>query len=475
MFNQNTEVDNSNLNLQEESFAQGSLGSDPPSEVVGSGGERKNPPWIWVLAGTLLFLFLVGGVGSWFLFTKKFTPQEVKEVKLVYWGLEDYTVMQPMIADYQTKTNVKVEYIQQDKQDYRERLTNALARGVAPDIFSFHNTWVPMFSSQFATLSPQVMDPGTYQATFYPSATSDLRRGPDIVGIPLAFDGLGLFVNQDIFDKYGKSPPATWDELRKLAVELTVKDAEGRIEQSGVALGNTQNVDHWQDTLGLMMLQNGADLTNPTDQKAQDSLSFFSVFSKEDKVWDETLPFSTAQFALGKLAMYFGPSWRVAEIKRLNPNLNFKVVRVPQLPRATPSDTDVSWASYWAQGVSIKSKNKQEAWEFLVFISSKEGLLKMSQGVIQSRQVGFPFSRVDMAGFLGEDQFMGSFVRDAQSARSGYLASYTFDGPTGINSRISSFYSDAITSILEGEDPDSLLIPLSEGVKQVLVEYTGSR
>lgn len=455
---------------------QESTNSPFPTLAQDSGeGGRKfplKPVIIGVLAVLLLgtFAFLANN-----LFFSKKTQQTKGPVELTYWGLwEDSATVGGLISEYEIQhKGVKINYVKQSKEDYRERLANSLAKGGpgTPDIFRLHNTWVPMLSSQLASLPPVVMDPATYQKTFYPVASQDLRRGADIVGMPLMFDGLGLYLNEGIFKSVGKSPPATWDELRKLALELTVRDGEGNISQAGVALGRTDNVDHWEDILALMMIQNGADLGNPTGKLAEDSLAFFTIFSQKDKVWDETLPPSTQAFAAGKLAMYFGPSWRAFEIKSKNPNLSFRVVPVPQLPKSNPSDPDITWASYWAEGVWSKSKYQKDAWEFLKFLVSKESLQKIYQAAAASRLFGPPYPIPEMAALLAEDPVVGAYVKQAPQARSWYLASRTFDGQTGINSRISAYFSDGVNAVLAGKSPKEALDTVAAGVRQVLANY----
>lgn len=402
-----------------------------------------------------------------------------QEVTIKYWGLwEDSQVLSDLIAQYEkSHPNVKINYQKQSKEDYRERLANSLAKGDGPDIFRYHNTWVPMFSSQLSSLPPDVMDPATYQSTFYPVAVSDLRRGTDIVGIPLMFDGLSMYINDEIFNAAGRTPPVTWDELRRMARELTIRDEGGRITQAGAALGRTENIDHWQDILSLMMLQDGANLNNPTGENAEKPLLFYTVFATEDKVWDETLPASTRAFAGGKVAMYFGPSWRSFEIKQQNPNLKFRIVPVPQLPKDDPSkEEDITWATYWAEGVWSKSKAQRDAWEFLKFLSQKDSLQKMYSQASKTRLFGEVYPRPDMANLLQSDPYTGAFAAGAAYAKSWYLVDRTFDGPTGINTRISAYWADAVNAIVnDNKEPSDVLPIVAQGTSQVLQSYSTTR
>src|SRR3989344_7733362 len=84
--------------------------------------------------------------------------------EITWWGLwEESSIIQPLITEYETENpNVKITYVKQSPQDYRERLTNALAKGTGPDIFTFHNTWVPMFKEELATVPASVISAGEF-------------------------------------------------------------------------------------------------------------------------------------------------------------------------------------------------------------------------------------------------------------------------------------------------------------------------
>lgn len=393
---------------------------------------------------------------------------------ITWWGLwEDETSINPLITEYEAKhPNVKISYVKQSPQDYRERLTNALAKGTGPDIFAIHNSWVPMFRSDLDTLPASVMNAADFAKTFYPVASADLSSGSGLTGIPLEYDALALYINEDIFNKAGKTPPTTWDDLRSLARTLTVKDDQGVITQSGVAMGRTENVDHWPEILALLMLQNGVDLTNPIGKTAEDALTFFTIFSTQDGVWDATLPPSTQAFAAGKLAMYLAPSWRAFEISQVNPKLKFKTVPVPQLPKDSPNQPDITYATYWAQGVWVKSAKKAAAWDFLKFLSTQDSLQKLYSNESKQRSFGEPYSRQDMAKLLTSHPILGALVAQAPGAQSWYLASRTFDGPTGINSQLANYFGDAINAVVEGNSTSTkALETAAEGIRQVLSQY----
>lgn len=419
----------------------------------------------------LLILVVVAGLA--FAIFRYVVPQ-VTEVglgkkEIVYWGLwEPESVMEVVLPEWEKiHPDVTVKYEKQEHFEYRQRLAHALERGEGPDVFRFHNTWTPMLKDYLDPVPASVMSASDYQETFYPVIQSSLRSGSDYLGVPLEVDTLALFYNQDIFIEAGVQPPANWDELRQLATILTVRDDKNKIQRAGIALGTTENVWHWSDVLGLLIVQNGGDPSNPTDKLAQDALTYYTSFRRIDRVWDETLPNSVLAFATGKAAMMFGYSWDVFEVLNINPDLNFKIVPVPQI-----ADSDTAWASFWVEGVSNKSLSKSLSWEFLKFMSSQEIMEKLYQAQSQlgpQRPFGEPYSRISMASKLQDDPLVSVFVNQAPKAKSWYLCSRTFDN--GINDNIIEYYADAVNSVVDGRPVDRSLGTAAEGIKTVLGRY----
>jgi len=444
-----------------------SVGSSPKPSVP-QGKKKKNI--LKILIVLFMALLVVSAV---FLIPKLFKNKVGgEEQEIVWWGLwEDGKNVKPLIDEYQEKNpKIKIKYIKQSKEDYRERLMSAMAKGDAPDIFRFHNTWVPMLGKELDNVPASVMGVSDYVQTFFPVVVSDVTKGSSLVGIPLGYDALTLFINEDLFRNENLDPPKTWVELEKDAKILT-KVENGVIKQAGVALGRTENIDHWPEIVGLMLIQNGVNMSKMEGKLVEGALMFYTAFSRVNHVWDETLPSSTSAFASGKLAMYFGPSWRAFNIREVNPDLNFRTVSLPQVPKENPNEPNVSYATYWVEGVWARSENKDAAWDFLKFISSKESLEKLYKNESVIRGFGEAYPRKDMSNLLLEHPVLGSVISLALEAQSWYLADRTFDGPTGINSQINKYFEDAINALNKGDQIDSVMPTLTEGVKQVLSQY----
>lgn len=452
--------------------------SPPPVTAPQIVPSKKFPFKILLVVPLLLVL-----VGAGFLAVKLLGSfRSLNSTGLTWWGLwEPESTVKPLIDEYQKNhSNIKITYVQQSPREYRERLQTALSQGKGPDIFRLHNSWIPMFRSDLSSVPASVFSAQSFDSTFYPVARTDLKVGANYAAIPLMYDGLAMFINDALFQSANQSPPKTWDDLRTVAQALSQCDTPdgtcapgAKILVSGAALGTADNIDHWQDILATLMLQNNVNLNAPTGKSAEDALSFYTIFVREDHMWDSTLPSSTFQFASGKVGIYFAPSWRVFDILAQNPQLKFSIHPLPQLPvDLTRGEQPAAWATYWAEGVNKKSPRATAAWEFLKFISTPESLQKLYQNAVASgRAFGEIYPRTDMADSLKNSPYVAAFIQQAPIARSWYLASGTWDGSSGLNSRLSTYFADAVNTTLQSGSATSAVNTLTAGITQVLSQY----
>ncbi|MCL5970251.1 MAG: extracellular solute-binding protein [Patescibacteria group bacterium] len=391
------------------------------------------------------------------------------QVTLSYWGLwEDARVMQGIISDFERENpNIKVEYSKQDVKQYRDRLLTRINNGTGPDIFRFHNTWYPMISDILLPLPDDTISKDEFTRIFYPVAQKDLIKNGAIYGIPLEVDTLSLFINNQLFQSAGLSRPVTWNDFINNARAMTVKDENGKIKTAGAAIGTYENVTHAPDILSLLFLQNGVDFKNiqGSSDRIQGALSFYTSFATdENNVWDNTLDPSILAFSKGSLGMFFGYSWDYFTIKQFNPNLSFQVVPVPQLP-----NQNVTLASYWAEGVSAKSKYQKEALLFMKFLAKKDTAAKLYAEQAKTRAFGEPYARVDLADTLKGNPDVYTFVSQAPDASSSIFVDSTYD--EGLNQQVNTYLGNAVNSVISNGSVQTAFETFSEGITQILQRY----
>jgi multiple sugar transport system substrate-binding protein len=399
-----------------------------------------------------------------------FSKNSPKQVTLTYWGLwEDSSVMQGIISNFERQNpNIKIDYSKQDVKQYRQRLVTRINNGTGPDIFRFHNSWTPMLLGGLLALPSDTISKDDFNKYFYPVAQKDLIRNGAIYGIPLEIDVLSLFVNNQLLKSAGLQAPTTWNDFIDTARTITVKDADGKIKTAGAAIGTYGNVNHAPDILSLLFLQNGVNLDNlnNSSDRVESALNFYTSFAtNQNNVWDDTLDPSILAFSKGDLGMYFGYSWDYYTIKQAaGPDLDFSIVPVPQL-----SNQHIALASYWAEGISAKSKYPKEALLFMKYLAQKDTETNFYAETAGSRAFGEPYARVDLADTLKTNKIIYPVVSQAPDASSSFMVDGTYDD--GLNQQSDTYLENAVNSILDNGSPQSAFNTFSQGISQVLQKY----
>ena len=431
--------------------------------------EQSKLPFIFggvaVFVIVFIVLFAVLSSGS-----KKKAPV-AQAISLVYWGLwEEKEVMDPLIKEYQKlHPNVQISYEKKSPIDYRQKLITWIQKGQGPDIFRFHNTWLPEIQEVVSALPETVMSSAEFEKTFYPVQVKDLKIGKGIYGIPLIIDGLVMIANEDLLKKAGiSSVPTNWDDMIAAASQVVVKEKDNGLITAGFAAGTATNVAHFSDIYGLMLLLNGGELTKLDQPEAAGALEAYRRFAEEpNNVWSEDMPNSITAFSQGKVAMIFAPSWEILTIKATAPDMKIAVLPIPN----PPGGKQYSISSYWVEGVSKLSTQQLEAWKFLQFLSSKEGETKMFEIQSSIRPFGTAYSRIDLAELLVQDQYLGPVIKQAAEDRfiSLPLIMNTFD--EGLNDEVVRYLENAINGASQGVSYGEALVTAKKGIDQVFLRY----
>lgn len=436
---------------------------------------------VFIIVFIVLFALLSGG-------KKKQIVKSPEQVSLVYWGLwEEKEVMDPIIAEYQkNNTQVKITYEKKTEKDYRKKLLTWISKGQGPDIFRFHNTWIPELvlsgtnpELALAVLPDTVMTTDSFEKTFYPIHTKDLIRvtkdrsgnitKKEILGIPLMVDGLMMIVNEGLLKKAGiATVPTNWDEMLAAASQMTVKGKNNELITAGIAAGTATNVAHFSDIFGLMLLLNGGELSKLDAPEAIGTLEAYRRFAEEpNNVWSESFSNSIVAFAQGKVGIIFAPTWEVHTIKTIAPDLKLIVAPIPN----PPGGKQFSLASYWVEGVSKKSKHQEEAWKFLTYLSSKSGLTKMYEAQSALRMFGAPYSRIDLSNTIIQDPYLGTLIRQAAEDKfiSLPITSNTFDD--GLNDDMMRYLENAINGASQGVSYEEAMKGAKDGFDLIFERY----
>lgn len=440
------------------------------SEVVGNSNKKKI---ISLVIGVVIVVFILLLVIVLIFILPKFSQKKNEKVELSYWGAwENPAVISEVIQDFTKEhPNIKIKYENQDIKALGKYIDRISAQ--TPDIYRYHNSWVTQLLGRglLAPFPQDVVKTSELETQYYDVIKKDLKIKGAYYGIPLGIDTLALFVNTKLFQAAGLMPQSMlWEDLfreQSPYLPMTVRDGTtGKISTSTIALGRVDNIAHATDIVSLLLVQSGVSPEKPVGQNTQRALSFYTTFARSDtKVWDETLDNSKLAFAKGNLAMFFGYSWDIFEIKAINPNLEFTIVPVPYVP-----GNKKTIASYWVEGVSSKTKHQKEAFEFLKFLTKRETLEKMYAKESKLRLFGELYPRMDMADLLKDNALVYPFVQQAKNAESTIFSSDTYDDAD--IAVLNGYLGDAVTSVLNGSNsPDTAVAKLNDGVNSVFVKY----
>ncbi|OGB76160.1 hypothetical protein A2476_04525 [candidate division CPR3 bacterium RIFOXYC2_FULL_35_7] len=443
-----------------------------PEKPIGLKNQGKKTQKILFIVAILIIVGVFSALGYFiysYLINKK---PPAKQITLTYWGLwESKENIQPIIDAYEKENpNVNINYEERSPEFYFETLASRLGKDTGPDIVRVHNTWIDPLSTKLSTVPGTIYDKETYEKTFYGTVSNTLEKDGSYYAIPLEYDGLALIYNETLFEQEGiKNPPKTWEEFREVAKKLTkFEEVEEngqkvqKISQAGAAFGFSNNITNFSDILGLLMAQNGVQFVDESGNITFDktispdgsnlgaeALSFYSLFSKEtDLTWNKEWVSAHDAFVSGKLAMMFGPSWRVYNLLEANKNLKLKVATVPQIPLGDTQTTDINWATYWAEAVSKTAKDQATAWDFLKYMTQREQMVKVFTIASEKRIFGEPYSRQDLYSTLSSDPYLAPYVKSAKTATSFSMCDRTYDSI--FNDEIVAIFKDEIIKINDG-------------------------
>lgn len=377
-----------------------------------------------IILGILAFLYIGGYI------KQKNTISPIQHITLTMWGIrQPQSVYQGVISAYEkTHPNVTIQYTQIPDKYYLSTLFNKVRSGIeVPDIITIGNTYLPLFQKYLTPVPPTIMTFNTFKNTFYKTAVNDLTSNQQIYGIPLEYDGLALLYNKTEFSNAGLShPSANFNTFMTQIPKLVVKDKNGNVTQAAIDIGtDTSNIYNASNILTYLMFLSGDQMTTNSSvtfangTSGQDALNIYNQIAKISG-WNNTFPSAIYAFAKGDVSMVFAPSWQIQNILNINPSLNLGVVPTPQLPGKS-----VNLSLYFAKAVPVGANHPNNAWKFLVYLSSKSSLLNLySQEIKNDEKMGEAFPRIDMANLALNYPYMSAFINMAPTSKSWHIGDY---------------------------------------------------
>jgi multiple sugar transport system substrate-binding protein len=328
-----------------------------------------------VLAIILVFVLIFTGIIPGL---RQDNPNQGDKLKgnLTVWGTfdDELAINSTLIGEFKTKhPNVEISYRSIDPRTYEGDLVDALAAGRGPDVFMVQNTWIPKHYNKLDHRDPKLFTVVNFGDLYPQVVVKDLAKDGAVYAMPLYIDTMAMLYNKSLFDSAGiAQAPRTWDDLVAVIPQLRRVDSSGRISQAAAAIGGSnKNINAANDLLFQLMLQAGVPMTNDAgtatafNYEAQKALDYYLSFSNQrnpNYTWDTAQHYSIDAFAEESVAIIFNYGYQLQQLKEKNPFLQIGVA--PMLQRAGTTKP-ITYANYFALGVSATSKSKSLAWTFV--------------------------------------------------------------------------------------------------------------
>ena len=275
----------------------------------------------------------------------------------------------------ETYPNITVQITKSPFKDFFTRLQTQASGGNLPDAFMMNGPNFQLYASHGILASFEgAAESGELDFANYPEAMEELYTYEDVpYGVPTSYDSIGLWYNEELFEKAGVEVPTdewTWDDLHETsrAISEALKD-EGIYGFAGGAYN--------QELFYNLIFQAGGAVLNEDATEAQYSSpgSRKALQLLRDMVEDGSSPSirTTADtspdelFKSGKAAMVYGGSFRVAGYVD---SAVGDVIQVVRLPKGEQRGVVLHGG---AVVVNAESDNADAAAAFAVFHGSEEG------------------------------------------------------------------------------------------------------
>lgn len=281
---------------------------------------------------------------------------------------ETYTKQfeEKMLAEENIKVKVNLEMPSTDQYD--SVLQARLTGDDAPDLYTIHSNNISTYyeAGYLADLSSEAL-----AAKIFDNVKKTVTQDDKLLALPIESTAWGVLYNKDIFEKCNLQVPNTLDELKNVCQVL--KDngytpfmlayQEQWVPQLMTALSIGGKVSgELPDWLDRMYADNGS------YSEISDIFDLIDVVMQNgtDRAMEEGSEAGSADFAIGKAAMYIQGTWASNTIMTTNPDMNMGVYALPV--NNNKNSTLINLSTSTTLGVYPESKNLDIAMKFANYV-----------------------------------------------------------------------------------------------------------
>jgi trehalose/maltose transport system substrate-binding protein len=246
------------------------------------------------------------------------------------------------------------------------------------DVYQTDVIWAPQLADQFLDLSAAAKD---VVGQHFPSIIESQTVNGKLVALPAFTDAPALYYRKDLLEKYGKTPPKTWDELTATAQEIQDKEREagnkelwGFVWQGNAYEGLTCNALEWLKSSGggqIVEADGTISVNNPDAAAALDRVKGWVGTISPEGVLAYQEEESRGVWQLGNAV--FMRNWPYAyQLGNGDDSAVKGKFDVVPLPSGKEGVGSAATLGGWNVAVSKYSKAPDEAIKLALFLSSAE-------------------------------------------------------------------------------------------------------
>lgn len=315
------------------------------------------------------------------------TETMAEKVKIVHWQ-HHHTARTPIVEGFvktyaEQNLGVPIAFEAIPYDSYFIKLMAALANKTGADVFQ-----VPIELAEqliqggvIAPVPESVMTTEQIDKQFVPWTVERFKADGKYYGLPTDVQTLLLFINVDLFKECGgdpANPPLTWEDLKTWAEKGTKRDASGAITQAGLDTRFNYGIftQAMYSYIDGPVVDVAACKVNYDGEQGLAAWNMVASLMVGPNAVDSP-EFLTGQrkFEQGKAVFYINYPVARGTLKLQAPDMKYIIVPAP-----VPAGKDaVVVGRSWAYVVNAESKNPEEAWKWIKYITNKEAQMKWSQ------------------------------------------------------------------------------------------------
>lgn len=285
--------------------------------------------------------------------------------------------------------NITVEVVENPSDQQLNAVELMFQQGNPPDVYRAQDDGFDRMYERGWTRSMEEFVTDDFIARFpegsMDPATSGIHRDGELYALPLVWGKWSslrvLIYNQAILSENGyDAAPETWGEMEEMARTIT-ENGDGKVfgfvptsdKAPAVEMLATTAVPYSVASDGIDIRTGEPGTASPGMVEAVEvfrRLQADGVLTPGWESWSGTRSFE--EMAAGNLGMYLSAPWHVAEIRKLNPEIEMGVapLPVPDDGRGAYLPITQSFSPLWA--MSAETEHPEESWEVMDFLASEE-------------------------------------------------------------------------------------------------------